>query len=75
MAERIFILDSGEARLDAATARRQFSISLAVGFVVLAAAALVELQPARSAAPGAEVHHDRVVQAEFAFAAPATRRN
>ena len=42
MAERFFTLDSREARLDAATARRQPSPSLAVGFAVLAAAGLVE---------------------------------
>jgi len=75
MAERWFILDSGEARLDAATARRQFSLSLAVGFAVLAAAGLVELQPARSVSIGAEVHHDRVVQADFALAASSLRRD
>ena len=73
MAEQYFILDSHEARLDAATARRQFSLSLAVGFAVLAAAALVELQPARSAPIGVEGHHDRVVQAEFAAAASQRR--
>ena len=75
MAERIFFLDNGEARLDAATARRQFSLSIAVGFAVLAAAALVELQPAGSASIGAEVHHDRVVQADFALAAASLRRD
>ena len=47
MAEKIFIVDSREAGLDAATARRQFTLSLAVGFAVLAAAAIVEFQPAR----------------------------
>ena len=75
MAERIFLFDNGEARLDAATARRQFSLSLAVGFAVLAAAGLVELQPGRSAPTGAEVHHDRVVQADFALAASSLRRD
>ena len=69
MAERFFILDSGETRLDAATARRQFSLSLAVGFAVLAAAALVELQPARSAPIAAEAHHGRAVQGDLALAA------
>ena len=73
MAERIFFFDNGEARLDAATARRQFSLSLAVGFAVLAAAALVELQPARSAPIGAEAHHDRVAQADLALAASSHR--
>jgi hypothetical protein len=73
MAERFFILDCGEARLDAATARRQFSLSLAVGFAVLAAAALVELQPARSAPIGVEAHHDRAAQADFALAAASHR--
>ena len=75
MAERIFFLDSGEARLDAATARRQFSLSLAVGFAVLAAAALAELQPARSAPIGAEARHGRAAQADFALAASGRRRN
>jgi hypothetical protein len=75
MAERIFFLDNDEPRLDAATARRQFSLSLAVGFAVLAAAGLAELQPARTAPIGAEVHHDRVVQADFALAASPLRRN
>ena len=75
MDERIFFVDMCESRLDAATARRQFSLSLAVGFAVLAAAALVELQPARSAPIGAEVHHDRVVQADFALAASSLRRD
>jgi hypothetical protein len=69
MAERFFIFDGGEARLDAATARRQFSLSLAVGFAVLAAAALVELQPARSTPIGAEAPHDGAAQADLALAA------
>jgi hypothetical protein len=75
MAERFLILDSGEARLDAATARRQFSLSLVVGFAVLAAAALVELQPARSAPIGTEGHHGRPAQVDFALAASSLRRN
>ena len=75
MAERCFILDGGEARLDAATARRQFSLSLAVGFAVLAAAALVALQPARSAPIGAEAHHGRAAQADFALVASSPRRD
>ena len=49
MVERIFIIDSNELRLDAAAAHRQFSLSMAVGFAVLAAAAIVQFQPARSA--------------------------
>ena len=75
MAERYFILDSGGARLDAATARRQFSLSLIVGLAVPAAAALVELQPARSAPIGVEAHHGQVTQAEFAFAASSHRHD
>jgi len=75
MAERYFIFDSGEARLDAATARRQFSLSLAVGLAVLAGAAIVELQPARSAPIGVEAHHGQVTQAEFAFAASSHRHD
>ncbi len=75
MAERFFILDNGEARLDAATARRQFSLSLAVGFAVLAAAALVELQPARSAPIGIEGRHDRAVHADYALIASSLRRD
>lgn len=71
MGEGTFILDSGEARLDAATARRQFNLSLAVGFAVLAAAAIIELQPARSAPGGAEARH----HAEIALAATPVRRN
>jgi hypothetical protein len=73
MAERFFILDNGEARLDAATARRQFSLSLAVGFAVLAAAAVVELQPAPSAPVGAEALHDRALRADYALAASPLR--
>lgn len=75
MAERFFILDSGDARLDAATARRQFALSLAVGFAVLAAAALVELQPARSAPLGIEGRHGSSTQTDSALAASSTRRN
>jgi hypothetical protein len=75
MAEPYFILDSDEARLDAATARRQFALSLAVGFAVLAAAALVELQPARSAPIRIEGHHVRAAQVDFALAASPLRRN
>jgi len=75
MAERYFILDNGEPRLDAATARRQFSLSLAVGFAVLAAAAVLELQPARSAPIGAEAHHGHAAQADFALAASSHRRD
>ena len=75
MAERYFILDSGDARLDAATARRKFSLSLAVGFAVLAAAALIELQPARSAPLGVEAHHDRAVQTDFALVASSHARD
>jgi hypothetical protein len=75
MAERIFILDSGEARLDAAAARRQFSLSLAVGFAVLAAAALAELQSAASVPVGAGALHHRAAQADFALAASSLRRD
>ena len=75
MAEQFFILDSGDVRLDAATARRQFSLSLAVGFAVLAVAALVELQPARSAPIGVEGRHGRASQAEFALASSLQRRD
>jgi hypothetical protein len=74
MAERIFILDSGEARLDAATARRQFSLSLAVGVAVLVAAAIVALQPARSAALGVEGRHGQTAQSDFALAAASLAR-
>jgi len=73
MAERIFILDRDKARLDPATARRQFSLSLAVGFAVLAAAALIELQPARSTPLHAESRHSRVVAVEFDLAASSLR--
>jgi hypothetical protein len=75
MAEHYFILDSGEARFDAATARRQFSLSLVVGFAVLAAAALAELQPARSAPVGAEARHSRAVLADFSLVASGRRRD
>jgi len=75
MTEPHFILDSGEARLDAATARRQLSLSLVVGLAVLAAAALAELQPARSAPIGAEARHGRAAQADFALAASRPRRD
>jgi hypothetical protein len=75
MAERCFFLDSGESRLDAATARRQFSLSLAVGFAVLAAAAVLELQPARSAPIGVEAHHVHTAQADVALAASSHRHD
>jgi hypothetical protein len=75
MAERYFILDNGEPRLDAAMARRQFSLSLAVGFAVLAAAAVLELQPARSAPIGLEAHHSHAAQADFALADSSHRRD
>ena len=75
MAERYFILDRSEARLDAATARRQFSLSLAVGLAVLAAAALIELQPARSAPIGAEAHHARAAAADLAVATSQSRHD
>jgi len=75
MSERVFILDNGEPRLDAATARRQFSLSLAVGFAVLAAAAVLELQPARSAPIGVEAHHVHAIQPDFALAASSHRRD
>ncbi|MGA2485519.1 MAG: hypothetical protein ABSF49_05985 [Roseiarcus sp.] len=75
MAERRFILDSGGVRLDAATTRRQFSLSLAVGFAVLAAAALVALHPARSAPIGIEGHHGRAAKADFVLADSSLRRN
>ena len=75
MAERIFILDNGEPRLDAATARRQFSLSLAVGFAVLAAASVLELQPARSAPIGLEAHHGHAAQTDFALATSSHRRD
>jgi len=75
MVERHFILDSGEARLDAATARRQFSLSLIVGLAVPAAAALVELQPARSAPIGVEAYHGHAAQADFAVAASSHPRD
>jgi hypothetical protein len=48
MVERIFIIDSHQPRLDAAAARRQFSLSMAVGFAVLAVAAIVQLHSALS---------------------------
>ena len=75
MAERIFFLDHTESRLDAATTRRQFSLSLVVAFAVLAAAALVELQPAHPAPTGGGVRHDHVVQTEFAVAEPSSLRS
>jgi len=75
MAERIFILDAGQTRFDAATARRQFSLSLAVGFAVLAAAALVELHPARSGPLGVGSRHGHAVTAELGFAASSPRRD
>jgi hypothetical protein len=49
MVERIFIIDAHEPRLDAAAARRQFSLSVAVGFAVLATAAIIQFQSATSA--------------------------
>jgi len=71
MIEPIFICDAGHARLDAATARRQFSLSLAVGALVLAGAALIELQPARSAPLGVDAHHP----ADYALTSTSDRGN
>jgi hypothetical protein len=49
--------------LDAATARRQFWLSLSVGLAVLAVAAMIELQPTRAAAPSAP--HAQIRAPEF----------
>jgi hypothetical protein len=75
MAERWFILDSDETKLDAATAWRQVWLSLVVGFAVLAAAAFVALPPTRSAPVGSEAHHDRAARADLALVASSHRRD
>ena len=73
MTERIFIIDAHEPRLDAAAARRQFSISLAVGFAVVATAAIIQFQSVATmptatplAAPAARV---QAPVSQFAFSA------
>jgi hypothetical protein len=75
MVERIFIIDSHQPRLDAATARRQFSLSLAVGLAVLATAAIIQFQPVQSASLPAQtqVIHAQVV--ELAQAPSTLERN
>jgi hypothetical protein len=75
MVERIFIIDSHQPKLDAAAARRQFSLSMAVGLAVLAAAAVVQLQSALSphiAARAQPVHAQTV---EYALAPVMIDRN
>ena len=72
MVERIFIIDAHEPRLDAAAARRQFSLSLAVGFAVVATAAVIQFQsaPLAPSAPlAAPAQHTQAPTSEFAFAA------
>ncbi|MGD0641325.1 MAG: hypothetical protein ABSC22_11310 [Roseiarcus sp.] len=52
--------------LDAAAARRQFSLSLGVGLAVLMVAAMIDLQPSRAAADAPSNHHTQVSAPEFA---------
>ncbi len=57
-------------RLDAATARRQFWLSLGVGLAVLAVAATIDLRPSRAAPEAPSARHAQVSAPEFA-ASPA----
>jgi hypothetical protein len=78
MVERIFIVEAQEPGFDAASARRQFSLSLAVGFAVLAWAAVVEFQPAHSAPgplPTPTPTHSHSQTVNYALAAPVIERN
>ena len=54
--------------LDAAAARRQFRLSLAVGLAVLAVAAMIGLQPARAVAGAPGARHAQVSAPEFVAA-------
>ena len=65
-----FSPDEAAFRLDAATARRQFSLSLAAGLAVLAVAAMIAAQPTRSAPEGSHGRHAQVSAPEF-VASPA----
>jgi hypothetical protein len=69
MVERIFIIEAHQPRLDAAAARRQFTLSMAVGFAVLATAAIIQFQSAPSAPVAAPEQHSQAPVSEFALAA------
>ncbi len=56
-------------RLDAATARRQFWLSLGAGLAVLVVAAMIDLQPPRAAADAPSARIGQVVAPEFVAAA------
>ena len=60
-----FSPDETAFRLDAATARRQFSLSLAAGLAALAVAAMIAAQPTRAAPEGSCARHARVSAPEF----------
>ena len=65
-----FSPDETAFRLDAATARRQFSLSLAAGLAVLAVTAMIAAQPTRAAPDGSRSRHAQVSAPEF-VASPA----
>jgi hypothetical protein len=75
MVERIFIIDNRQPRLDAAAARRQFSLSMAVGFAVLAAAAVAQLQSAPSARVAGPAHQTHAQTVDYALATTTIGRN
>jgi len=55
-------------RLDAAAARRQFSLSLGAGLALLMALAMFGLQPSRAAVIAPSVRHAGVSAPQFAVA-------
>lgn len=60
-----FSPDEAAFRLDAATARRQFSLSLAAGLAVLAVAAMIAMQPTPAAPEGSCGRHTHISAPEF----------
>lgn len=61
-----FEVDETSSRLDAAAARRQFSLSLGVGLAILLVAAMIGLQPTRAASGGTSARHGEVSAPQFA---------
>lgn len=59
--------------LDAATARRQFWLSLGAGLAVLAVAAAIELQPTRAASGAPGGRHGQISAPEFVVSPLASR--
>jgi hypothetical protein len=75
MAERIFIIDSHQPRLDAAAARRQFSLSVAVGFAVLAVTAIIQFQPTPATPLASPAHQTHSQIVDYALATSSIDRN